>query len=404
MRKRYVMPLLAAVAVAVLATVAGQGTARQTAGPITIGASLPLTGDFAEPGQAAQRGYAIWQQMVNARKLLGRKVSIKIRDDRSDQDTIVSDYNRFIVQDKDDLLLGTFSSLLNLPASVVAERYQKVYVCPACGSPRLFARHYHYYFFAQPATAPHQADLFSAWLKGLPKNKRPKSIALPTQDDPFTKPVIDGIQSKLQGSGIDVVYSTVYPSETTNFDTIANAIKASGAQAVATGTVFEDGVGLVRAFKRVGYNPKVLFQTTAPSVGKQYSSAIGVKNTQGIFYAVSWSSAAKYPKNQDFVKAYLKRYHGKVSDIPEDAADAFAAAQVLEAGVRATKGLNQDKIKDYLHSHRVMTILGPLRWDADGAPQSSFLLAQWQKGKSQIVLPKKVRTSKKIVFPKPKWH
>ena len=404
MRKRYVVPTLIALAAASVAVITGQGTATPTAGPITIGASLPLTGDFAEPGQAAQRGYAVWQQIVSKKKLLGRTVSIKIRDDRSEQDTIVSDYNRFIVQDKVNLLLGTFSSLLNLPASAVAERYKMVYVCPACGSPRLFARHYHYYFFAQPATAPHQADLFSAWIKGLPKKKRPKSIALPTQDDPFTKPVIDGIQDKLKGSGISVAYSTVYPSDTTNFDTIANAIKGSGAQAVATGTVFEDGVGLVRAFKRIGYNPKVLFQTTAPSLGKQYSKAIGVKNTQGIFYAVSWSPAAKYPKNQAFVRAYLKRYGGAVADIPEDAADAFAAAQVLEAGVRATKGLDQNKIADYLHGHKVMTILGPLRWDADGAPQSSFLLAQWQGGKSQIVLPKKVRTSKKIIFPKPRWR
>jgi branched-chain amino acid transport system substrate-binding protein len=406
MRKRHVVLLLALAAVAMVATLAGQGAAGQTAGPITIGASLPLTGDFAEPGQAAQRGYAIWRQMVNARKgkLLGRSVKMKISDDRSEQDTVVSDYNRLIVQDKVNLLLGTFSSLLNLPASAVAERYKMVYVCPACGSPKLFERHYHYYFFAQPATAPHQADLFSSWLKKLPRKTRPKSIALPTQDDPFTKPVIDGIKDRLQGSGIKVAYSTVYPSDTTNFDPIANAIKASGAKAVATGTVFEDGVGLVRAFKRIGYNPKVLFQTTAPSLGKEYAKAIGVKNTGGIFYAVSWSPAAKYPLNKAFVKAYLKRYGGKVADIPEDAADAFAAAQVLEAGVRATKGLNQDKITNYLHSHTVMTILGPLHWDKDGAPQSKFLLAQWQKGKSQIVLPRKVRTTKTIVFPKPRWH
>ena len=31
-----------------------------------IGASLPLTGDFSEPGKAAQQGYQVWQKMVNA--------------------------------------------------------------------------------------------------------------------------------------------------------------------------------------------------------------------------------------------------------------------------------------------------------------------------------------------------
>jgi branched-chain amino acid transport system substrate-binding protein len=65
--------------------------------------------------------------------------------------------------------------------------------------------------------------------------------------------------------------------------------------------------------------------------------------------------------------------------------------------------VDQDKIKDYLHSHPVRTILGPLSWDKTGAPRQAFLLAQWQRGKSQIVLPKVIATTKKIIFPKPGW-
>jgi branched-chain amino acid transport system substrate-binding protein len=51
----------------------------------------------------------------------------------------------------------------------------------------------------------------------------------------------------------------------------------------------------------------------------------------------------------------------------------------------------------------VRTILGPLSWDKTGAPRQAFLLAQWQRGKSQIVLPKVIATTKKIIFPKPGW-
>ena len=101
---------------------------------VTIGISLPLTGRFSEPGQAAQRGYQLWAAMMNKRGgLLGRKIQLKIRDDASDQNTIVSDYNRLISEDHVDLLLGTFSSFLNLPASTVAERNHKVFVAPAGG-------------------------------------------------------------------------------------------------------------------------------------------------------------------------------------------------------------------------------------------------------------------------------
>ena len=407
MRKlRWILLPLTVAAVLLAATQVGAGTEAAAAKPpIKIGISLPLTGNFSEPGTAAMRGYKIWQQLVNKHGgLLGRKVQLIIRDDASNQNTIVADYTRLITEDKVDLLLGTFSSLLNLPASAVAERFKMVYVEPAGGSPRMFNRGFEYLFFAQQATAPHQGDLFSAWVKKLPAAKRPKTAAYPTQDDPFTRPVIDGIKSKLEAAGIRTVYSKVYAPDTTDFDTIAAGIKSAGADLVAEGAVFDDGVGIIRSFKKLGYNPKVLFETSAPSESQLFSKAIGIKNTEGIFYAVSWSPTAKgskYPRNQEFLRAYKKAYQGHIP--AEDTADAFAAAQVLETAVRKVRKIDQDKIKDYLHSHPVRTILGPLSWDKTGAPRQAFLLAQWQGGKSHIVLPKVIRTTKKIVFPKPGW-
>src|SRR5919204_6522787 len=187
--------LLAAVvsALVVASHVSARTEAAGAGTPIKIGISLPVTGNFSEPGTAAMRGYKIWQQLVNKRGgLLGRKVQLIIRDDASNQNTVVADYTRLITEEKVDLLLGTFSSLLNLPASAVAERFKMVFVAPAGGSPALFSRGFQYYFFAQQATAPHQADLFSAWGKHRPASKRPKTAAYPTQDEPFTKPVIQG--------------------------------------------------------------------------------------------------------------------------------------------------------------------------------------------------------------------
>jgi branched-chain amino acid transport system substrate-binding protein len=369
--------------------------------PITIGISLPLTGDFSQPGGEAKRGYEVWSELTNENGgLLGRQVGLNILDDASDQNTVVSDYNRLISQDKVDLLLGTFSSLLNLPASAVAEKNKMVYVEPAGGAPDMFSRGFQYLFFAQQATAPHQADLFAQWVLGLPADQRPQTAAYPTQDDPFTQPVIDGIRSQLEAGGIETVYKSVYPPDQSNFDTIASDIKASGADLVAEGAVFEDGVGIIRSFQKVGYNPKILFETSAPSNSDQFSSAIGVENTEGIFYAVSWSAAADTPMNKEFVD----RYQQKFGQLPaEDAADAFAAAQVLQTAVEAVGSIDQEKIKDWLHSNEVQTILGTLSWDETGAPQQAFLLAQWQGGESQIALPQDLATTDTIVNPKPDW-
>ena len=231
------LALLAAALIAVgqvSATTKASGAAQ--AGTIKIGISLPLTGRFSEPGTDAMKGYKIWASLVNkSGGLLKKKIVLDIKDDASDQATIVSDYNRLISEDHVDLLLGTFSSFLNLPASSVAEKNRMVFVAPAGGSPALFARHYHYYFFSQQATAPHQGDLFSAWVKSLKPGKRPQSIAYPTLNDPFTQPVIDGIRAKMEALGIKTAFSKVYPTDTTDFDTIAQQIKSSGADAVVHG-------------------------------------------------------------------------------------------------------------------------------------------------------------------------
>jgi len=382
------------------ATTAAEG--EPSGEPIRIGASLPLTGDFSEPGVAAQQGYEIWQEMVNeAGGLLGRPVEIIVRDDQSDQNLVVTDYNALINQEKVDLLLGTFSSLLNLPASAVAERAGMVYVEPAGGSPEMFSRGFEYLFFAQQATAPHQADLFSEWVTGLPEGEKPATAAYVIADDPFGGPVAEGVQEKLEAAGVDTVYSEVYPPETVNFDAIAAAVAAEKPDVIAQGSAgLADGVNLIRSLIKVGYSPQQMFQASTPSFADQYSDGIGIENTEGIFYAVSYHVESPTPGNEEFLAAYRAKYD---TDPPEDAADAYAAAQVLQAAVEAVGEIDQDALKDWLHENSVDTILGTLSWDETGAPEQAFLLAQWQNGDEEIVLPEDAATSDTIVNPKPAW-
>jgi branched-chain amino acid transport system substrate-binding protein len=365
--------------------------------PIKIGASLPLTGDFSEPGKASKQGYEVWQKTVNdAGGLLGRKVQMVLRDDASDQNTVVADYNALISRDKVDLLLGTFSSLLNIPASTVAERNRMLYVEPAGGAPEIFDRGYKYLFFAQQATADHQGDLFAEYILSLPPDQRPKTAAYPTLDDPFAVPVLEGIRKKLEPAGIKTVYRKTYPGETQNFDAIANAVKGANPELVVHGATFADGVGFIRALDKVGFDPRYFFQTSAPSFADQFSKGVGEKNTEGIFYAVSWTPEANTPGNKEFLDAYHKMFGNQVP--AEDAADAYATAQVMQAAIKAVGKIDdQLKLADWLRSHTVDTILGPLKWNETGAPQGQFLIGQWQSGQSEIVLPDAAKTSDQIV-------
>jgi branched-chain amino acid transport system substrate-binding protein len=367
--------------------------------PIKVGASLPLTGEFSEPGTAAKEGFEVWAEMVNEQGgLLGRDVELVIKDDVSNQNTVVADYNALISRDRVDLLLGTFSSLLNLPASAVAERNRMVFVMPAGLAPDLFTRDFKYLFLSQQTTAAHQGDVWARYVASLPADQRPKTAAYPTLDDPFAQPTSKGIEAILQEAGVETVYRKTYTADTTTFDPIANGVKSADPELVVLGNQFEDGVGMMRALRKVGFTPDWLYQNSAPSFGAQYADAVGVENTEGVFYAVSHSEEATTPGNEEFVAKYREMFGD--GPVPEDAADAFAAGEILQAAVEANKTVErQDQIKlaDWLRQNSVDTILGPLSWNEDGSPKGEFMVGQWQDGKAEIILPEEVATSDKII-------
>ena len=150
--------------------------------------------------------------------------------------------------------------------------------------------------------------------------------------------------------------------------------------------------------KKVGFKPDMFFETSAPSFGDQYIKGVGKESTEGVFYAVSHTTEAETPGNPEFVAKYKELYGG--TEVPEDAADAFATAQVMEAAVKAVgsvKREDQMKLADWLRQNQVETILGPLSWDDAGRPQGEFLIGQWQDGKPEVVLPEDASTSDKIV-------
>lgn len=365
--------------------------------PILIGSSLPLTGEFSQPGQAAEQGYMVWQEMVNADGgLLDRDVELVIKDDASNQNTIVADYNALISQDRVDLLLGTFSSLLNLPASAVAEKNQMLFVEPAGGSPEMFNRDFKYLFFAQQATADKQGKVFADYIAGLPEAERPTTAAYPTIDDPFAAPNVEGIRAILEEAGVETVYQETYAIDTRNFDTIVTSMKAADPDMVIHGAVFEDGVGLTRAMLKADFTPEWFYETSAPSLGAQYSDAIGIENTEGVLFAISHAPTADTPGNAEFVAKYKEMYDG--NEPPEDAADAFAAGQVLQAAAEAVGSIDdQEAMADWLRENEVETILGDLSWDDTGAPQGEFLIGQWQDGKVQFVLPEEFATTDEFI-------
>lgn len=395
---------LAATTVAACGSAASSGSAAGPAspGPITVGMSLPMTGPVADVSKSGYQGYELWASQVNgAGGLLGRQVRLDMLDDGFDPNQTAADYTRLISQDHVSLLLGTFSSLLNAPASAIAARQGMLYVEPSGGAATLFTRGFTDLFFAQPGTTTSLPDQFVAWIASLPASERPATAAYVTQDDPSASPAVAVFRTRLQALGVKTVYYQVYDPSTTNFDSIASAIAHTRPQMIIQGAVADDGAQFVRSLQKLSYNPKILFQTNAPT-DEAYPSAIGgAASADGVFTAQSWSATAAYAGNQSFVQAYTKMFGAPPT---EDAANSYTAGQVLQAAVKAVGGLDQAALANWLHSHTVATIVGPLKWDKAGDPEGSLLLSQWQHGTLQIVAPAPAATTRTILLTKPAWN
>ncbi|MGI8827943.1 MAG: amino acid ABC transporter substrate-binding protein [Chloroflexota bacterium] len=374
-------------------------------GPVKIGFSVSLSGDFSSDGQAILQGYQLWASYVNSHGgLLGRKVQLIHYDDASTPTQVATNYTKLITSDKVDLTFGPFSSLLTIPSASVARRYGFAFPAPAGGGPSVFQQHLPNFFFVQPSPVADNLVSFANWLKTMPMARRPKSAAYITVDDPFAKPETDTGRSFIQRRGVRTVYNSVVPAEVTDFQPVALATVHSHAQLVVIGSPGPDlSIALIHTFIQQHYSPKAIIATSGPDQGKTFSKAIGLGNTEGIMVPEGWWYGAKTFQNPQFIKAYLQRYHGTVADISQDVPEAYSVGQVIQQAAQKIHSLDNAAIIREVHRGTFQTLQGPMRFDSIGRPLGQSFIVQWQKGRPLPVYPTRFAV-KKVEYPKPPWR
>jgi branched-chain amino acid transport system substrate-binding protein len=393
------------------------GTTSNTASPsnakpITIGASLSLTGDFSDDGKAFQRGYELWASDVNSSGgLLGRQVKLNILNDNSSPTQAQTNYQTLFASDKVDLAFGPFSSLLTTPSASVAARYGYALVEGAGGAPTVFAspanQTAHNIF---DVSLPIEDELipFVNWVASLPPGQRPKTAAYPMADDPFADPPVQLAQQRLQALGVKTVYSKIFPAENASYKPAADQVAATGAQAVLLGSTDVPTVAaFMQAFEQQHYNPKMFICAAGPDQGAAFTSAVGKGNATGMMVPNGWYPGYPNPASQKMVNEYVAKYGGSPSDVNADVAEAYSVGQVMDQAVTATKGTDNAKIISYLHSGVTLsTVQGPVRFDNFGKNSSAAAFTfQWQQNGTEYkqVLPVSASGSVTIINPKPNW-
>lgn len=389
---------------------AGTSAKHALGSPIVIGASLSLSGDFSADGQAFDRGYHLWQTYVNTHGgLLGHKVQLKILSDASSTSQVATNYNTLISTDHAKLVFGPFSSLLTVPAAKVVHRHGYAFVEGAGGAPSVFKLHLPDLFDVSYPVATGLVP-FAKWIASLPSATRPTTAAYATVTTIFTSSQFPVARSILEKAGVKTVYTNTFPTETTDFTPIADAMAASHAQVALIGSVDVPTVSaFMQVFETAHYTPKAVIATAGPDQGSAFLQSVGTKNAIGMMVPGGWFPGYKDSSSKAMVKSYVGKYGGSASGINADVAEAFSVGEVVAQAVKATNGFTNKKIARYLHSGVTLnSVQGPVKFNSLGENIKGLVFVfQWQTktGTPQYlqVLPKTAKGSKSPVFPKPAW-
>ena len=380
--------------------------------PITIGASLSLTGDFSTDGINYEHGYELWASDVNAHGgLMGHQVVLKILNDASSPTQVDTNYQTLFATDHVTLAFGPFSSLLTTPASSVAARYGYAFVEGAGGAPTVFnspANVADHNVFDVSLPIADEMVPFVNYIASLPASQRPKTAAYPMADDPFATPPVQLAQSMLQKLGVKTVYSKIFPEEVADYKAPADQVAASGAQIVVLGSTDVPTVAaFMQAFEQQHYTPKLFIAAAGPDQGSAFISAVGKGNAAGMMVPNGWYPGYANSASQAMVQEYVSKYGGNASGVSADIAEAYSVGQVMAQAVAATGGFNNAKIISYLHSGQTLTsVQGPVKFDSLGENgASAAFVSQWGNGGTAFnqVLPVGVAGSVAIIPTKPAW-
>jgi len=367
----------------------GFGATSLAAEPIKIGCTISQSGRYADSGSYYKEAYLMWEDDVNAKGgLLGRPVKLVIYDDESSADKAVGLYERLIATDKVDLLLGPYTSTIIYPVGRISEKYKMVLLQGGGTASKIFQAGFKYMFLTLPGFSEQHAIGFFDYLNTVPKGQWPKKAAVIYGDKSASIANAQGEKDLAVENGIPVILDEKYPPDVTDLTSVINKAKNMGADLLMAGTYFPDAVLIARTIAELNYKPKYVLLTAGVSDYK-YGENLGAL-ANNIMGTAWWHDSVAF--SRDWTKRYEKRF-GRVPDY--HGSGAYAAAQILEESVRATKSLDNSVLRDYIVSHSFDTVIAQnLGFDERGVPSYSMVTLQWQGGKLEVVWPQSAQTAK----------
>ena len=369
--------------------------AAQTGEPIKIGYSMALTGGLAQK---------IWEEDINAKGgLLGRPVKLIYYDDQTNPAAVPGIYTKLLDADKVDLIIGGYGTTTVAAAMPIAMQRKKVFI--GLFATALNSEFNYLNYFSMIPTGP---DPKPSYTKGffelaMQQNPKPQTVAIVAADTGHGLYACEGARENAKAIGLTIVYDRRYPATTTDLAPAVRAIAATNPDLVIVCSYPPDSVGMVRAVNEIGFRPRMI---GGAMVGLQ-SAAIKIELGPLLNGWTNFDFWLPVPKMQvPGAHELIKKYQARASVEGVDALGyymapwSYAQLQVLQQAIVATESLDDAKLGDHIRTNTFKTVVGDVKFGANGElTQSRLLQVQFQNIKGNDLAQFKDISTQVVVWP-----
>lgn len=392
------VPIVLAVALGATACTTGADGSE----PITIGATLPLTGPLQAFGTSLQAGYQLAIDEVNEAGGIeiggaARDVELVVQDNASASDT-ASEQARDLVLDSGAVaLLGPATPPLSIPVSVVAEQLEiptVITITPIQawkgGAPEGWNWSFDLFF--------DEVQMTDTQFQAADLVETNKKVAL------FTDQEEDGIvmgglwNDKAASFGYEIVAHEQFPVGNTNFSSQVAEAKAAGAEVVIAQVIPPDGIALLREMKAQAYDPQVVFLEKAGNTGGYPTLSDGLAD--GVLAANWFAAGMGLDREQEFIDEFASTTGGVNSDLGT-IAYGYTAAKVLLDAIAAAGDLDPAAIRDAIAETDATYPAGDIAFDDEHAAALPAVQTQWVGSDQVLVLDADGAAAEPIQAPTP---
>ena len=419
-KSRMTIWLLVAVAVTLMLGVAPAPTLAQEK-IIKIGTIFPLTGPVALAGQRCKAAVETAVEILNNKNpnikvpladkkgwLEGYKFVLVHTDSQGKPDVGKAEAERLINQEGVWALIGAYNSSVSMPASMVAERAKKIFMCGASSSAALTQRKEMKYFFRTASTDEVESHEFVEvlqWLNKTQKNANIKTLGIIYENSVFGKNASEQAKKAAAAGGFQVVADVPFTPGATNLDSEVQTVKSKNPDALFGAVLGADYALMVKTMKKMNWVPKVSLNYCSGYQDPVISKQLGA---DADFFMGSTGYSPEFASMMPAVAEVEKIFKTKTGGVPydSDSIQETIAMLVLAQAIEKAKSLDPRKVAETLYANTwpsPLSLSGKVAFVPGGQNKLALsIVTQLQGGKYKKIFPTE-KADTKPVFPMKPW-